>query len=169
MDDRSFRLGDHGRYHAQNSHTVFDIAIPNKCYVYFGLRGDFVPEELTQRIGITPTESCLQGARIPKRGIPKTSIWNISTDKVVAEFVDVYELADQIIDQIGGKADEFRQVIEELGLHAVLEVVIHFSTDDNVSTPAIGFSSRVLNFLADVGATIDIDTYILPPDDVESA
>lgn len=49
-----------------------------------------------------------------------------------------------------------------LDLYAVLEVVLYISTDDAVSTPAIGFSNRVLAFLADVNASIDIDTYILP-------
>lgn len=128
----------------------------------------FCPEDLTKRIGISPTDSCLKGARNPKLGTPKASIWNVSTERMTAECIDVYELADQVIDLVEGKTNEIRKAIQELELYAILQVEIHFSTEDDVSTPAIGFSSRVLDFLTNVGATIDIDTYILPTNDART-
>jgi hypothetical protein len=117
---------------------------------------------MTLRLGVTPTSSCAQGARHPQRGLPKTSQWEVSTERVVAEDIDVYELADQIVSKLEGNAAQIKDAIAALDLYAVLEVVLYFSTDDEVSTPAIGFSHRVLAFLADVNASIDIDTYILP-------
>lgn len=87
---------------------------------------------------------------------------------MTAECIDVYELADQVIDLVEGKTNEIRKAIQELELYAILQVEIHFSTEDDVSTPAIGFSSRVLDFLTNVGATIDIDTYILPTNDART-
>lgn len=138
---------------------------PHEGYVYFGLRGAFDPDELTLRLGITPTSSCGQGTRNPKRGLPKTSLWEVSTERIVAECIDVYELADQIVSKLEGNAAQIKDAIAALDLYAVLEVVLYFSTDDSVSTPAIGFSNRVLAFLADVNASIDIDTYILPNGD----
>jgi|LakMenE18May11ns_1017448.scaffolds.fasta_scaffold9144121_1 hypothetical protein len=135
---------------------------PNEGYVYFGLRGTFDPDELTLRLGITPTSSCAQGARNPQRGLPKTSQWEVSTERIVAEYIDVYELADQVVSKLETHAAHIKDAIAALDLYAVLEVVLYFSTDDEVSTPAIGFSNRVLAFLADVNASIDIDTYILP-------
>ena len=135
---------------------------PNEGYVYFGLRGAFDPDELTLRLGITPTSSCAQGTRNSKRGLPKTSFWEVSTERIVAECIDVYELADQIVSKLEGNAAQIKDAIAALDLYAVLEVVLYFSTDDGVSTPAIGFSNRVLAFLAKVNASIDIDTYILP-------
>ena len=108
----------------------------------------------------------MRGARNPAKGTPKNSIWNVATERITAERIDVYELADKVIDQLDGKTDEIRKAVQDLDLYAVLEVVIHFSTNDDISTPAIGFSSRVLDFLVNVGATIDIDTYILPPEDI---
>ncbi len=80
----------------------------------------------------------------------------------MAECIDVYELADQIVSKLEGNAAQIKDAIAALDLYAVLEVVLYFSTDDSVSTPAIGFSNRVLAFLAKVNASIDIDTYILP-------
>jgi len=137
---------------------------PNEGYVYFGLRGTFDPEALTNQLGITPTSSCAQGAKNPQRGIPKTSQWEVSTDRIVAEYIDVYELADQVVTQLERNAPQIKDAIAALDLYAVLEVVLYFSTDDDVSTPAVGFSNRVLAFLAYVNASIDIDTYILPND-----
>jgi hypothetical protein len=136
--------------------------IPNEGYVYFGLRGGFNPDDLTARLGITPTSSCAQGAKNPERGIPKTSQWQLSTERIVAEYIDVYELSEKIVIQLEPFAARIKDAISELDLYAVLEVVLYFSTDDEVSTPAIGFSKRVLTFLATINASIDIDTYILP-------
>jgi hypothetical protein len=135
---------------------------PNQGYVYFGLRGTFDPEEITSRLSIKPTSSCAKGARYPERGLPKTSQWEVSTERIVAECIDVYELADQIVTKLEGNARQIKDAIAELDLYAVLQVVLYLSTDDGVSTPAIGFSNRVLEFLAMVNASIDIDTYILP-------
>ncbi|XZE33540.1 DUF4279 domain-containing protein [Pirellulaceae bacterium SH501] len=126
------------------------------------MRGAFDPDEMTIRLGITPTSSCAQGARHPERGLPKTSQWEVSTERIVAECIDVYELADQIVSKLEGNAVQIKDAIAALDLYAVLEVVLYFSTDEGVSTPAIGFSNRVLAFLAKVNASIDIDTYMLP-------
>lgn len=135
---------------------------PNEAYVYFGLRGAFDPDELTVRLGIAPTSSCSQGVRHPERGLPKTSQWEVSTERIIAERIDVYELADQIVSRLEANALQIKDAIAALDLYAVLEVVLYFSTDDDVSTPAIGFSNRVLAFLAKVNASIDIDSYMLP-------
>jgi hypothetical protein len=113
---------------------------PNEGYVYFGLRGAFDPEEITLRLGITPTSSCAQGARHPERGLPKTSLWEVSTGRIIAECIDVYELADQIVSKLEGNTSQIKDAIAALDLYAVLEVVLYFSTDDGVSTPAIGVS-----------------------------
>ncbi|MFM7932196.1 MAG: DUF4279 domain-containing protein, partial [Pirellula sp.] len=47
------------------------------------MRGAFDPEEITLRLGITPTSSCAQGARYPERGLPKTSLWEVSTERII--------------------------------------------------------------------------------------
>jgi hypothetical protein len=116
------------------------------------LRGTFDPDEMTLRLGFTPTSSSAQGSRNPQRGLPKTSQWHVSTERIVAE----------VVSQLEGNAAQIKDAIAAFDLHAVLEVVLYFSSDEEVSTPAIGFSHRVIAFLADVNASIDIDTYILP-------
>ena len=138
---------------------------PNEGYVYFGLRGAFDPDELTERIGISPTSSSREGGRNRQRRLPRTSQWELSTERIVAECIDISQLADEIIAKLEPHSPQIKDAIADLDLYAVLEVVLYFSTDDEVSTPAIGFSNRVLAFLADVNASIDIDTYVIPEDE----
>jgi hypothetical protein len=139
--------------------------MPNECYVYFGLRGEFDPDEISVRLGLHPTSSCAQGARSSDSRIPRTSLWDYSTERIVDNHIDVYDLAEQLITKLEPYADKIKAAIVDLNLSAVLQIVLHFSTDDEVSTPAIGFSQRVLAFLVEVDASIDIDTYILPHED----
>ena len=84
---------------------------------------------------------------------------------MVAEEIDIFDLADQVIDQLEPNAARIKDAIAALDLFAVLEVVLYLSTHDEVPTPAIGFSSRVLALLAEFNASIDVDTYILPNED----
>ena len=132
----------------------------NSAYVYFGLYGDFDPEVLIQRIKIDPTSSCKKGSRNPELVIPRQSQWKYSTDEKTAAAIDIYELADSVIVDLEPHVLHIARVIDEFKLDAVLEVVIRFSTDDEISTPAIGFSRRTLSFIEQTNATIDIDTYI---------
>jgi hypothetical protein len=126
--------------------------------VYFGLRGDFVPAELTEAIGIKPTSAKMAGERIPGK-VPKCSMWDYSTEQVEGEVVDVYDLSSKIIKDLAPYADRIAAEVRKRDLAAVLQVVLWISTDEDVSTPAIGFDAEVINFLHHVGGTIDIDTY----------
>ena len=131
----------------------------NDGRVYFGLWGDFTPSEATERIGIEPTESWLKHSRFPERKVPKESIWDYSSETIKDDIVDVYLLSRKVVDDLLPHTEKIRDYISEKNLRARLEVVLYISSDDSVSTPIIGFDETVLKFLADVGATIDIDTY----------
>jgi hypothetical protein len=91
---------------------------PNEGYVYFGLQGTFDPNELTLRLGITPTSSCAKGARNSQLGLPKTSQWEVSTERMVAEYIDVYELADQVVSKLETNAAQIKDAIAALELFA---------------------------------------------------
>ena len=132
----------------------------NSAYVYFGLYGEFDPDVLIERIKIAPTSFCMKGRRNPQLVIPKQSQWKYSTDEKTAAVIDIYELADSVIIDLEPHVLDIANAIDEFKLEAVLEVVIRFSTDDEISTPAIGFSRRTLSFIEQTNATIDIDTYI---------
>jgi Domain of unknown function (DUF4279) len=56
-------------------------------------------------------------------------------------------------------SEKIASVRKQLGLEAVLQVVLWITTDESKSTPAIGFNPEVISFLNTVGASIDVDTY----------
>lgn len=128
-------------------------------YVYFALRGDFDTDEVTQRVGLTPTKALRKHEKDPERKTPRFSHWDYSTPVVRGKHVDVYELASQITANLRPHAGAIRQAVQDLGLSATLQVVLYINWIDETPTPAIGFHRDVVQFLADVGATVDIDTY----------
>jgi hypothetical protein len=91
--------------------------------------------------------------------IPKHSSWELSTGKISAEIIDVYEMGESLIAKLAESADAIRSIAAEHNLEATLQVVLTVSPDDRLSTPAIGFSRESIRFLASVGASIDVDTY----------
>lgn len=130
----------------------------NTGRVFFGLRGDFVPDQLTEAIGIEPTSASMAGERIPGK-VPKCSLWDYSTEEIRGEVVDVYDLSSKIVKDLAPYANRISTEVKRRDLMAVLQGVLWISTDEDISTPVIGFESDVISFLHHVGGTIDIDTY----------
>ena len=131
----------------------------NEGRVYFALDGDdFNPDELTEFLGIVPTSVMRKGSKIPNK-IPRTSSWQLSTDNVVGECVDVFEMSMEVINKLKAKKDLIIEAKERFNLSPRFEVVLWFSMNEEHSTPAIGFEVEVVKFLGAIGAVIDIDTY----------
>lgn len=128
----------------------------NEGEVYFALRGDFDPTSLS--VGIAPTR-----VRLKSSPTPKQSWWIYSSGKVRNELVDVYAMASALVAALAPCAAAIEAARALYGLEAVLEVVLTFSPHEQASTPAIGFEPEVLAFLSRVGASIDIDTYVADP------
>ncbi|WP_220746822.1 DUF4279 domain-containing protein, partial [Shewanella colwelliana] len=74
-------------------------------------------------------------------------------------YIDVFSMADSIIDQLESKKELILEAINRFNLCPRLEVVLWFSVDEEHSTPAIGFEPKTIKFLGDIGAFIDVDTY----------
>lgn len=127
----------------------------NACEVYFALFGaDFDPDEVTEIVGLQPTKTMRRADPVPKH-----SGWIVSEGKVEGDCIDIYDLSSSLIAKIAPYKAELVRAKRALGLDAVLEVVLWISTDESISTPAIGFDSEVISFLSDIGASIDVDTY----------
>jgi hypothetical protein len=128
--------------------------MPNEGRVYFALFGsDFDPDHL--HLGISPTETRRRGN--PR---PKQSSWILSTDKVVSDVVDVYSMSSALIESLIPHEARIVEAVKAHKLEAILEVVLTISTDESVSTPAIGFDAKVVSFMSRIGGSIDIDTYL---------
>lgn len=131
----------------------------NKGRLYFALRGNnFNPDELTEALGISPTNIIREGTKL-KNTTRKFSFWEISTDEICAEVIDIYDMADEILQQLLPKKKQIVEMIQKHNLTPFLQVVLWISINDEISTPAIGFNPDVITFLGDINGYIDIDTY----------
>jgi hypothetical protein len=127
----------------------------NEGEVYFRLFADrFDPALVTERLQMAPTRTSLKAD--PR---PKGTSWILSTGKIRGEVVDIYEMSTSLVAQLAPCAEEIRALVDELGLTAVLHVVLRINMDESASTPAIGFDSRTVEFLSKVRGSIDVDTY----------
>ena len=127
----------------------------NEAEGYFALHGTgFDPDEVTRLVGLEPTS--IRREALP---IPKHSSWNVSSGKIENDIIDVYDMSSALVSRLSPHTEKIASVKQQLGLEAVLQVVLWITTDESKSTPAIGFESEVISFLNAVGASIDIDTY----------
>lgn len=131
----------------------------NKCYVYFAIDGDdFHPDDITKILNINPTNIRVKGSRIPGK-VPAYNSWQLSTETVQHEIIDVEAMALSVINKLLPKIDLINQIKQKYNASTRLEVVLWVTTDDNQSTPAVGFNVRIMDFLVKVGAFIDVDMY----------
>jgi hypothetical protein len=131
----------------------------NEGRFYIALDGDdFEPDVVTELLGIVPTSVMIKGSKIPNK-LPAKNSWELSTDNVVNDYIDVFSMAESIVDTLMPIKDKLKEVIATYNLVPRLEVVLWFSTNEEHSTPAIGFEPSTVNFLGEIGAFIDIDTY----------
>lgn len=131
-------------------------------YVYFALKGDdFDPSIITERLGIKPSDSWKKGfKRKPNAKELKFSFWSFSTVPGEGN-IFIGELVNKIINELEDKIDEIIKLKEEFNLYSVLEVVLEIDTNPEMSSPALSFDLRVINFLYKTQTDIDVDIYKL--------
>ena len=128
----------------------------NKGRAYFALAGyHFNPDDITRLLGIEPTTVDASGARSGLDN-PVLSLWELSTETVTDDF-DVYKLTDSIIKQLEPAKEKILQVIKSHNLSPRIGVALVLSVDKGESVPDVGFGTRTIKFLAEIGAFINID------------
>ena len=128
----------------------------NKGRAFFALSGyHFNPDDITRLIGIEPT-STDSGGLMGSPEKPSISSWELSTD-TVTEDVDVYALTEIILKKLEPIKEEILQVCKSHNLSPRISVVLSLSTDKDDTCPDVGFGGRLVKFLADIGAFINID------------
>ena len=131
----------------------------NKGRAYFGLSGyHFNPDDVTRILGIEPTSTNAAGmsAGLDK---PVISSWEISTDTLNSDDVevDIYKLTEIILKQLEPVKEQIIQICKSHNLSPRMGVVLTLSTDKDDTCPDVGFGARLVNFLAEIGAFINID------------
>ena len=134
----------------------------NECYLYFALTGHgFDPDAVSAALNLAPTRAVYEGSSIGMGGrILGHSSWQYGTPVLRGD--DVFrlgEIADELIAALLPVQDKIAELINAHRLVACVMVVLTVSTDERDSTPAIGFSPRVISFCHAVGASIEFDIY----------
>lgn len=126
----------------------------NEGRVYFALDGDdFDPDEVTNFLGIEPTSIRRKGSKIPGK-IPKMNSWELSTENIVNDYFDVFEMSSEIVSKLKPKTDLIVQAKKRFNALPRFEVVLWFSMNEENSTPAIGFEVETVEFLGEIGAFV---------------
>jgi len=128
----------------------------NKGRAHFTLSGyHFNPDDITRLLGVEPTSVDAGGMRgSPDK--PSISSWEISTD-TVTEDVDVYALTEIILKKLEPIKEEILQVCKSHNLSPRVGVELTLSIDKDETCPDVGYGARMVKFLADIGAFINID------------
>lgn len=134
-------------------------------YAYFGISGDFQPDAFVSRVPIEPTRTLAKHSSNPKRRIPRSTLIRYAECRAKPELIDFEMLAESIVETLHPQRAAIREAIEVCNARAVLQFVLYFPMNEEIPTPIMSFSRRVISFLDAVGATIDIDSY---PGDQES-
>ena len=133
----------------------------NECYLYFALTGrGFDPDAVSAALNLAPTRAVYEGSTGMGGRILGHSSWQYGTP--VLRGSDVFrldEIADELIAALLPVQDKIAELAKAHQIEAYLMVVLTVSTDERDSTPAIGFSPRVISFCHAVGARIEFDIY----------
>ncbi len=126
----------------------------NEGRVWFILCGTNVdPEIITSALGINPTDVNVRGNEVN---------WIFSSDRIIdttEDILDIMELADRLIQKLTPVTGLIQSVTDKYELTSELSIEMWITGDDEQSTPIAGLDSRVIAFMSDVGASLDIDTY----------
>jgi hypothetical protein len=130
---------------------------PNECYAYFMVSGSFHPEQITERIGIKPTKSSLEGSLIERTGMErKTSRWELRSrlDKTASLEKHVLD----VLAQLDANRNGFKQLSNELG--GVMELVGYFYA----YYPGLSLDRELVARLSEYSLSLDCDFYYLAED-----
>jgi Domain of unknown function (DUF4279) len=139
------------------------MAKTNEYYAYFSISGSFYPDEITQRLGITPTECSREHDLIPgTERQRKCSRWSLHSRLEKAESDLELHVVD-VLNQLDANSGAFKKLSTELD--GVMQLVAYF---DYQSRPGVSFGRDAVRRLAEYSLYLDCDFYY-PNSDTKEA
>ena len=124
----------------------------NECYAYFYVAGSFRPAQITERVGVTPTKSCLEGDAIAgTQMVLKCSRWQLHSR--LEKTATLEQHVSDVLAQLDTNREAFKLLSDELG--GVMELVGYF----NAYYPGLTFERDVVARLAQYSLSLDCDFY----------
>jgi Domain of unknown function (DUF4279) len=135
-----------------------------KTYAYFLLTGvDLNPEEITQRVGITPTQTFLQGDRIHPKGsrTHDRGGWQLRSD--LEQEADLETHIRSVLEKLKTGWQPLIEIIENSQQYeAFINCVMYYTPDEVGSGSGFHFDRSLLAQIQQLKAEIDFDLYVLP-------
>lgn len=129
--------------------------------VYFSIFGDTFPlEHVTEKLGISPTNTYRKGDIIPNRSrtlLRKETSWDLDTG--YQESRDVNEQLQQIINQLRNKVPIISEIKNIYSVECKFFIVVEI---EEGKTPGLYLDREVINFASNIEAEFDIDLYAYP-------
>lgn len=123
----------------------------------FIVSGDyFSPEEFTRKLQIIPDKVCKKGEKVNHGN----KVWEFSRWMLFTEYEESFDINEQlgkIFYKLIDKRDLLRELKEEMDLYYVFDFAVII---ENQVPPAIYFEQEFIDFCRDIGAVIDVDTYV---------
>lgn len=122
----------------------------------FVVTGDgFSPEEFTQELQVIPDRICKKGEKIHGDKTWDFNLWELFTE--YEESCDINEQLGKILCRLNDKRELLIKLKEKMDLHYIFDFVVNI---ENHEAPAIYFKQEFIDFCGDIGADIDVDTYV---------
>ena len=133
---------------------------------------DFDPDTLTSLLGITPTKVWRQGDVLRSGRRRAATVWWWETRERVewdseALVLEVLEVFEPVAEQLA-EARRRWGLTMQVGLVISMYGMIQTDPDNeigvDVSTPALAFAMETLRRLVRLGASLDVDQYLIAPE-----
>jgi uncharacterized protein DUF4279 len=125
---------------------------PDTWYAYFHLRGSFDPDDVTRRVGVTPTKTAREGDAIGTTSKNRPcSHWELHSR--LGPPAPLEEHVRDVLDQLDRSKAAFGELSRELG--GTMQLVGYFC-DVN---PGVHFDLEIVGRIAEYALCIDCDFY----------
>jgi hypothetical protein len=135
-------------------------SLPIVC-IYFRIYGDsFDPDEVTQHLHIEPTSYFRAGDPMPPgKGHRQHDGWMVKIGP--RKTLETKSMLRELRENIDAPATVIRQACSELNVEAVITCTIE---PTSLITPALQFPLGFVEWVADIGASIDVDVMLWATD-----
>lgn len=128
------------------------------AFVLIGFKCE--PEEITETLGIVPTQTWKVGTPIGKRGIGRYEDNGWQVKSKLEKYADLESHIQSVLQQL----EPAWESLAKISALYYTELSCHIYLYDDEQVPAIHFEQEVVRKIAELNAEIDVDIYVLPGD-----
>lgn len=128
----------------------------NSCYTYFAIKGEFNPDDITERLGLNPSKVWKTGDKRGNGTEYDFSYWEFG---LCDEYQVVIEnQMKKTLEPLFSKTAILKEIRKKFDVIYVLEIVPTVYSEN--TTPCLAPSMEVIDFCHETRTEIDIDLYV---------